>query len=111
MPDLALRAPCCSVQAYSSIVFEAMPNVLQPVQSPADVRLNVETFNSEAAHFYDRAARLLRETTYWVYDPVSESLVLPNSSALPRCHSIDTLGPSMGTLKEPIRWERQSDGD
>jgi hypothetical protein len=49
-----------------------MANVLQPVQSPAGVRLNVETFNSEASHFYDRAARLLRETTYWVYDPISE---------------------------------------
>ena len=50
-----------------------MPNTLHPVESPADVRLNVETFNSEAARFYDRAERLLRETTYWVYDPVSES--------------------------------------
>jgi hypothetical protein len=50
-----------------------MANVLQPVQSPAGVRLNVETFNSEASHFYDRATRLLRETTYWVYDPVSQS--------------------------------------
>jgi hypothetical protein len=53
-------------------VFEAMPNVLQPVQSPADVRMNVETFNSEAPRFYERAARRLRETTYWVYDPATE---------------------------------------
>jgi hypothetical protein len=50
-----------------------MPNILTPVQSSADVRQNVFTFNSEAAHFYDRVARLLRETTHWVYDPVSES--------------------------------------
>jgi hypothetical protein len=50
-----------------------MPNVLEIIKSSADVRLNVETFNSEAARYYDRAARLLRETTYWVYDPISES--------------------------------------
>mgnify|MGYP003575980714 CR=1 FL=1 len=50
-----------------------MANVLQPVQSAADVRLNVETFNDEAARYYNRAARLLRETTYWVYDPATES--------------------------------------
>ena len=47
-------------------------NVLQIVQSSADERLNVETFNNEAARYYDRAARLLRETTYWVYDPTAE---------------------------------------
>jgi hypothetical protein len=41
--------------------------------SAADVTLNVETFNNEASHFFDRAARLLRETRYWVYDPASES--------------------------------------
>ena len=37
-----------------------MPNTLRSVESPADVRLNVETFNSEAARYFDRAARLLR---------------------------------------------------
>jgi hypothetical protein len=50
-----------------------MPNILRPVQAPADVRQNVFTFNSETSHFYDRAARLLRETTYWVYDQATES--------------------------------------
>ena len=50
-----------------------MSNTLRPIESPAEVRLNVETFNSEAARYFDRAARLLRETTYWVYDPVCES--------------------------------------
>jgi hypothetical protein len=49
-----------------------MANLLQLVRSAADVRLNVETFNNEAARYYDRASRLLRETTYWVYDPISE---------------------------------------
>jgi hypothetical protein len=53
-----------------------MPNILRPVQSPADVRRNVFTFNGEAMHFYDRAARLLRETTYWVCDPSTESFGL-----------------------------------
>jgi hypothetical protein len=50
-----------------------MPNTLRSVESPPDVRLNVETFNSEAARYFERAARLLQETTYWVYDPAAES--------------------------------------
>ena len=49
-----------------------MPNLLGPVRSAADLRLNVETFNNEAPRYYDRASRLLRETTYWVFDPLRD---------------------------------------
>ena len=67
------RKPSTPERRQSTCAMLTMPNILKPVQSPADVRQNVQTFNFEAAQFYDRAARLLRETTYWVYDPTTES--------------------------------------
>jgi hypothetical protein len=64
---------CAQASSHQFVQNElAMSIDLESVSSPAEIRLNVGTFDAEAPHNLERAVRLLRDTTYWVYDPDRE---------------------------------------